>query len=385
MDYGRSDLARPGVARWFPERYIHLRSGDHAREFVLTTRTQVLLTLLASLLVGWCVFATGSIAWISLSATSQENTAARMTAYYERMNADRQARLTAAAAALNRATGSIEGLAKDIEKRHEALAWLLQDFKGGKSSGANLKPVDHASLANRSPVEQMAAVREDQDRLLTQAEAAARSRAERLRFAIRMTGLDPAHLGPQGLAAAGGPLIREADSRTLAVELNVDEEYATRVQHAARNVLDFRTLSAEAEHLPMARPVSEAFRSSTYGVRKDPFTGRPAFHAGQDFAGGYGSTVYSTAPGVVAFTGVRTGYGNVVELDHGSGFKTRYAHLASISVRPGQRVGVGFKVGAMGSTGRSTGPHLHYEVWENGRVRDPTRFLKAGDHVQQAD
>ena len=385
MDYSRLEDARPRASRWFPERHIHLRSGDDAREFVLTSRSQILLTLLAALLGGWCLFATGSFAWMSMAQSSQDTTVARMTAYYERMNADRQARLTAAVTALNRASGSIEGMAKDIEKRHEALAWLLQDFKGGKSSGANLKPVDPASLSNRSPAEQMAAVREDQDRLLTQAEATARSRAERLRFAIRMTGLDPAHLGPAETAAAGGPLVSETDPRALAAELDVDEDYAVRVQHAARDVLDFRALSAEAEHVPMARPVSEAYRSSTYGVRKDPFTGRPAFHAGQDFAGGYGSAVYSTAPGVVAFTGVRTGYGNVVEIDHGSGFKTRYAHLASISVRPGQRIGVGFRVGAMGSTGRSTGPHLHYEVWENGRVRDPTRFLKAGDHVQQAD
>ena len=84
----------------------------------------------------------------------------------------------------------------------------------------------------------------------------------------------------------------------------------------------------------------------------------------------------------MSFTGQRTGYGNVVEVDHGRGFKTRYAHLASFSVRQGQTVGVGQKVGAMGSTGRSTGTHLHYEVWENGRVRDPTRFLKAGENVQ---
>ena len=385
MDYSRSEGARPHAQRWFPERHIHLRSGDDTRDFVLTTRSQIIVVLLATLIGGWCLFATGSFAWASLSQAGQDDTVAKMTAYYERMNADRQARLTTAVTALNRASGSIEGMAKDIEKRHEALAWLLQDFRGTKSSGAVLKPVDQASLASRSPAEQMAAVREDQDRLLTAAESTARNRAERLRVAIRMTGLDPKHLNAPGMTAVGGPFAGETDPRALAAELNVDEEYAVRVQHAARDVLDFRVLSAEAEHLPMARPVAEAYRSSTYGVRKDPFTGHPAFHAGQDFAGGYGSAIYSTAPGVVAFTGVRTGYGNVVEVDHGSGFKTRYAHLASISVRPGQRIGVGFRVGAMGSTGRSTGPHLHYEVWENGRVRDPTRFLKAGDHVQQAD
>lgn len=94
--------------------------------------------------------------------------------------------------------------------------------------------------------------------------------------------------------------------------------------------------------------------------------------------------IHSTAPGVVSFTGVRSGYGNVVEVDHGRGFKTRYAHLASIAVSVGQHVAVGQRLGGMGSTGRSTGTHLHYEVWVNGRAQNPNRFVKAGAYVQQA-
>ena len=93
--------------------------------------------------------------------------------------------------------------------------------------------------------------------------------------------------------------------------------------------------------------------------------------------------VLTTGPGVVSFTGQRSGYGNVVEIDHGGGFKTRYAHLSTILVRPGERVAIGARIGGMGSTGRSTGPHLHYEVWVNGRAQNPDRFLKAGKYVQQ--
>lgn len=88
-------------------------------------------------------------------------------------------------------------------------------------------------------------------------------------------------------------------------------------------------------------------------------------------------------PGKVSFTGVRTGYGNTVEVDHGGGFKTRYAHLASIGVRPGQQVAVGARLGGMGSTGRSTGTHLHYEVWVGGKVQNPARFVRAGSYVLQ--
>jgi murein DD-endopeptidase MepM/ murein hydrolase activator NlpD len=88
---------------------------------------------------------------------------------------------------------------------------------------------------------------------------------------------------------------------------------------------------------------------------------------------------------VVSFTGVRSGYGNTVEIDHGRGFKTRYAHLAAISVNVGQQVAVGQRLGGMGSTGRSTGTHLHYEVWVNGRAQNPDRFVKAGACVLQAE
>ena len=100
-------------------------------------------------------------------------------------------------------------------------------------------------------------------------------------------------------------------------------------------------------------------------------------------AGTTGVPIHVTAPGVVSFTGVRTGYGNTIEVDHGGGFKTRYAHLSAISVKVGQHLALGERIGAMGSTGRSTGPHLHYEVWVSGRAENPDRFVKAGDYVQQ--
>jgi len=148
---------------------------------------------------------------------------------------------------------------------------------------------------------------------------------------------------------------------------------------------DMRALNNAAERLPFARPTVHTQQTSGFGVRFDPFSRRPAMHSGLDFAGGFMTPIYVTAPGIVSFTGVRSGYGNTVEVDHGRGFKTRYAHLQGISVRSGQRVGVGQRIGAMGSTGRSTGVHLHYEVWVNGRAQNPARFVKAGDYVQQAN
>jgi murein DD-endopeptidase MepM/ murein hydrolase activator NlpD len=375
------------VAHWFPERHLYLRSGDQTHAILLSRRHQLVAVGVVAGVLVWTVFATLSLAAMALISNGHDNAMAKTTAYYERLNADRQARLQVAAAALGRASGSIEGMAKDIEKRHAALAWLLQDMKNGRGADlAQLKPVDPSELATKAPAAQIAAVRDDQARLLAQAETLARTRADRLRLAIKLAGLDPSGLTDRTNSAVGmgGPMIDEKDPRALAAILDVDEDFAVRIQHTARNLTDTRTLSDAAQRLPLSRPVASPMGTSTFGVRMDPFTRHAAFHAGQDFGGSIGSPIFSTAPGQVAFTGQRNGYGNVVEVDHGGGFKTRYAHLSSISVSVGQHVTLGQRVGSMGSTGRSTGPHLHYEVWENGSVRDPSRFFKAGDNVQQA-
>lgn len=123
-------------------------------------------------------------------------------------------------------------------------------------------------------------------------------------------------------------------------------------------------------------PVRDAYISSNYGYRADPLTGRTAFHGGIDFAGTEGSDVFSVADGVVTFAGKRTGYGNVVEVNHGDGLVTRYAHARAVAVKAGDIVSKDQLVAYMGSTGRSTGTHLHYEVLRNGKQIDPTSFIR---------
>ena len=122
-------------------------------------------------------------------------------------------------------------------------------------------------------------------------------------------------------------------------------------------------------------------RTSGFGARIDPFTGRYAFHPGIDFAGPWGAPVHATAPGTVVFAGNRGGYGNMVEIDHGFGIHTRYGHLSAITVQVGAQVDKGAAIGRVGSTGRSTGPHVHYEVWYDDVVRNPSNFIEAGRHV----
>ena len=166
--------------------------------------------------------------------------------------------------------------------------------------------------------------------------------------------------------------------------LDVDEAFAVRIRNAADNLSDMRSVANAAESMPFRRP-TQARTTSGFGVRFDPFNGRPALHQGQDFAAPLNTPIYAPAPGIVSFVGVRSGYGNTVEIDHGRGFKTRYAHLNATAVQPGQRITLGQRVGAMGTTGRSTGVHLHYEVWMDGRPQNPARFMRAGDQLVQQD
>lgn len=141
-------------------------------------------------------------------------------------------------------------------------------------------------------------------------------------------------------------------------------------------------LLALAQRLPLDLPMGgEAEVSSTYGRRTDPFTKQPAFHAGIDFIGPTRAPVRSTAPGVVVFAGRKGPYGRAVEIDHGLGVKTRYAHLSAIAVQAGETVAFGRQLGTMGSTGRSTGQHLHYEILLDDEQIDPGKFIEAGYHV----
>jgi murein DD-endopeptidase MepM/ murein hydrolase activator NlpD len=131
--------------------------------------------------------------------------------------------------------------------------------------------------------------------------------------------------------------------------------------------------------VPVRKPVmGEVDMSSPFGVRTDPFLGRPAMHTGIDLRGETGEPVHATAAGKISIAGRDGGYGNMVEIDHGNGLATRYGHLSEIDVTVGQTVRIGQVIGKIGSTGRSTGPHLHYETRVNGEAVNPQKFLRAG-------
>jgi murein DD-endopeptidase MepM/ murein hydrolase activator NlpD len=147
------------------------------------------------------------------------------------------------------------------------------------------------------------------------------------------------------------------------------------------NVLEALLLqsSASRKFLPTLPPILDGWFSSNFGYRIDPFTGQRAFHEGIDFPAETGTPILSAASGKVVFADVHPEYGKMVEIDHGNGLVTRYAHAAALFVKEGDLVVAGQRIASVGTTGRSTGPHLHFEVRLNGTAQNPTRFLKAGN------
>ncbi|HEX4027341.1 MAG TPA: peptidoglycan DD-metalloendopeptidase family protein [Rhizomicrobium sp.] len=203
-----------------------------------------------------------------------------------------------------------------------------------------------------------------------------------LRNVMRRTGINPDGFARKIAAGEGmgGP---EIPLDQVRIEGISDPKFTQAYLGAAAVLDQLNGLSAAMGHVPLSTPVSTASfdKSSGFGPRVDPFTGRYAFHPGIDFAGPWGSVVHATAPGMVVFAGNRGGYGNMVEVDHGYGIHTRYGHLSMISVRVGARIDRGAALGRVGSTGRSTGPHVHYEVWYDDVVKNPNNFIEAGRHV----
>jgi murein DD-endopeptidase MepM/ murein hydrolase activator NlpD len=216
--------------------------------------------------------------------------------------------------------------------------------------------------------------------LMTRTQGALAADVGGLRAVMAQAGINPDSFARKTVSGEGGP---EIPLDQVRIE-GVSDPGFTHAYLSAAAVLDqLNGLSTAMDHVPLIAPVSARNfeESSGFGPRIDPFTGRYAFHPGVDFAGPWGSMVYATAPGTVVFAGPRGGYGNLVEIDHGYGIHTRYGHLSAITVQVGARIAKGQGLGRVGSTGRSTGSHVHYEVWYDDVVKNPSNFLEAGRHV----
>jgi murein DD-endopeptidase MepM/ murein hydrolase activator NlpD len=214
---------------------------------------------------------------------------------------------------------------------------------------------------------------EDQVAFLEGVASHAAERSERIEAALNEVGRKVPK-GSQDGDAMGGPFVPMPG--------DVDPEtFRDGVELVKAQVERFESLRDMANGLPLLAPMSRGSITSKFGMRTDPFRRRPAMHTGIDFRAPSGEPAKATAPGKVITAGYNRGYGYMVEIDHGQGLTTRFAHLSKITAKKGQSVAKGDIIGRTGSTGRSTGPHLHYEIRVNGRAIDPMTFIRAGDQV----
>ena len=401
--------ARAFFDRIFPERQIYHRSGGSVRYVSLSPGKQALLALGAVGLAGWCVYATANTLLEGPQATASNAEIERERAKYDRWLNESRAQAAAAQAMLEERTRQFDDTTRDFETRHEVLRSLLE-MAGGSTMTASARPIERdgariimaASIDEAEPRQSRAIAAEpyqvttvgfrartdnlaaEQERTLSELEDQVVESSEQVRGVLRLTGVSMASLtGPAADAEAGGPLVPQ-DLITYLRDSDLNPAFAQRVAQVAARVQESRRLQAVANSTPLAQPVAVDYReTSGYGQRIDPFTGRPAFHSGLDLAAFERAPVVATSPGTVSFAGTKSGYGYTVEIDHGHGFKTRYAHLRDIQVTRGEQVAIGQRIGSMGSTGRSTATHLHYEVWFRGRAVDPVNFLRAGRHVHE--
>lgn len=314
----------------------------------------------------------GAVAFAGLSASAEQAALQQ-----------REAQVSQAEDRVARYRENVGDVASDLARRQQFIEKMVEAHIGdlpegegdqtaaGSDDAATLKKVSAAmpeagGLA-RVEASQLAFV----DRLTRYAD----QRAEAATAAISKLGLNPRSMVSSAHAAEGGPLIRLATQTDGSVD--------PRFRQLGASLARMEALENGLASIPQVQPAHVAYVSSSYGYRSDPFTGSAAFHAGLDFPGPMGSPIYAAAKGRVSFVGRRQGYGNCIEIRHGNGLMTRYGHLSKFDAHVGEKVEAGTRIAAMGSTGRSTGSHLHFEVRVNGKPVNPRPFLEASRNVHQ--
>jgi murein DD-endopeptidase MepM/ murein hydrolase activator NlpD len=354
---------------WFPDREFFMRSHGHVRFVTLTSKMQILAagSALAVLLAwGLSMAVMGFMQFHRADVLSRE---ARVETAEQRVAAYRQ---------------DLGKVTDDLKRRQDFLDAMLpmlpDDVKPDEtvsdSKSEAQKTVDKVSAA----IPEASGLARLEARQLAFVENLTRyadRRAQRSEAALRELGLDPRAVLASMRSAQGGPLEKLSTSR--------DGSTDPRFQRLGLSLARMDALEDGLQGVPHVAPANSGLITSSFGYRRDPFTGRGALHPGIVFMGPTGAPIHAAADGRVSFVGQIRGYGNVVEVSHGNGLVTRYAHMSKTMATVGQQVDAGDVIGAIGSTGRSTGPHLHFEVRINNRVVNPRPFLeKAPDVLEQA-
>lgn len=349
----------------FTTRDFIFNDGRDVREFSVAGRTQALMAGIAA--VTLCFSAYGVTQAASGAAAVTGVTSGAKLAEMEREVAEMQANVAKVR------TAAAEH-AKLLEQRQ---ALIVAAMAGeGNPGDFDLAALTASGAIDAETAEILAPLRRaeaGQMAMVAKADAALQARYAETARELRRLGLSPNRIATRG--AMGGPL--EEVNENNAAEASADAQFRSLVQSWKR--LD--SLEEASIAIPSMQPVAEMRLTSSFGVRSDPFRGSQAFHAGLDIPGPVGTPIYATADGIVSRSERAGAYGLLVEINHGKGIQTRYAHLSKMLVNPNTRVRRGQLIGLMGSTGRSTGPHLHYEVRIDGRAVNPTPYIQAGDQL----
>lgn len=341
----------------------------------VSSRVQMIAASVAAvLLLGWLV----SMASVAISQYSAARDRIALI--------NREARVASAESRVSAYRKGLDGVADDLARRQDFIEKVVEAHVGELPSDARAgETVSDSAKATAETVDKVSAA-------VPEAAGLARLEARQLAFverltrhadrrsqtaveAIRKLGLNPRAMLAQtdSREAMGGPLLALATSR--------DGQIDPRFERLGLSLARMNALERGLAGIPQVLPASMEFISSGFGYRADPFSGGAAFHGGLDFRGPVGAPIYAAAQGVVTFAGVQQGYGNCIEISHGNGLMTRYAHMSGFRARIGQTVNAGDVIGLIGNTGRSTGPHLHFEVRVNGKAVNPRPFLEAAPDV----
>ncbi len=363
---------------WFPDREFFMRSEGQVRFIKVSSRLQLFAAGgITALLLVWAL----TIAAMALSSYVSNQDRLSLL--------EREAKVATSESRLNAYGQDIGKVADDLKRRQTFIESVVDAHLGDlPKDAAAAKPGETVSDSSSEAAQTVKKV----SLALPQAAALAQVEARQLslievltRSADRRSAAAQAKLASLGLnshaalaslddkSAQGGPLLTLATS--------ADGSIDPRFQRFGLSLARMDALERNVARLPQVLPASLDYISSGFGFRIDPFTGAGAFHPGLDFRGPVGAPIFAAARGTVSFVGQRSGYGNCVEIDHGNGLVTRYAHMSGFRTVQGKVVQPGEVIGLIGSTGRSTGPHLHFEVRINDHPVNPRPFLEAVPHV----
>ncbi|HJT12652.1 MAG TPA: peptidoglycan DD-metalloendopeptidase family protein [Dongiaceae bacterium] len=298
------------------------------------------------------------------------------------------ARGASAETRINSLTSKVAGLEAEIHETNDRAA-DIEDQARQLTAALNVAIDQRNRLQNErakmagevgSLRQELASLQESQANFVANLAERARGNIDMMEKTVAMTGLDVNKLlqAVSDESGEGGPFI---PAPTAASGGEGEQKLLASVATLGDQVARWEKLQFILRSLPLTAPIDSYYISSSYGTRRDPFNGARALHEGVDMVSKLRSEVLATAPGTVKFAGWKGGYGRVVEIDHGLGIVTRYAHLHAINVKVGDVVDYRQEIGKLGSSGRSSGPHVHFEVRYNGRPLDPMAFLKAGRYV----